>query len=124
MKIIITRENLLRQMPVGMELPAQIILDGLPYDERQEPMYEYPDVFPVLTNIEWEIFCELADRGHATARELAKYLRNDRTDVFVGNNVSVHIKTMRKKLKEWVLPYSIKTRRQGMEKTMYILEKI
>lgn len=123
MKIIIKRDDLLRQIPPGVDLPEKIVLDGLPYDEREDPKNEYPDVFNVLTGIEWNMFCELADRGHASVRELAKYLIGNR-DVFVSNNVSVHIKNMRKKLREWELPFKIRVKRMGNERGIYILEKL
>lgn len=122
-KIIIKRDDLLRQIPPGVDLPAEIILDGKPYSDREMPEHEYPDVFPLLTGVEWDMFCELADRGMASVRDLSKHLKH-RDDVFVSNNIAVHIKSIRKKIRDWNLPYIIETKRMGAERGIYILKKL
>lgn len=125
-KIIIKRDDLLRQMPrEGVELPATLILDGLPFDESAVPEREYPDVWQVCTGVEWEMFCELADKGAvgSSVRELAKFLQRNK-DVFVSNNVAVHIKGLRKTFRQWSLPFAIHTKRMGHESGRYILEEL
>src|SRR3972149_3176542 len=112
MKIIIRRDDLLRQIPPGAELPETLVLDGLPFDEKTSPEHEYADVFGVLTDTQWLMFCELADRAGSVVRcrELGKYLPKG-GDVFIQNGVAVHVKGIRKALEEWELPYKIETHR-------------
>ena len=107
MKIIITRENLLKQLPDP--LPETIILDGLPTKRpkpEKDPIAEiYPEVHAVLTPNQWRIFSEIQLNGDMTKMEFAKYFRSDSSNL--DNHVAVYVSAMNKKFEKHELPFRI-----------------
>ena len=104
MKIKITRESLLRQLPEP--LPKEIILDGTPCNPPKDSIREkYPEVFETLTKTEWELFSELDAKEEMTKIEFAKHFRTN--DGFLDNHIAVYVYTMNKRFKKHKLPFEI-----------------
>lgn len=105
MRIELTRDNLLAQLPDG-DLPDVIVLEGKQVGLKLDRMIEkYPTEYGYFTYIQWELFKRLL-QGPASSIQLAAYCNPKELNHL--NLVSVHILAMRKKLKAMNAPWEIK----------------
>lgn len=139
MRIRVSKHQLLRQLPDKVrtdlvscnDLPDYFVFDvfSAEYPEttkdkkqRQKMQEEvdyvglkesYPDVAAALTGMEWYMFCVMLKHpSGASVHQLGGKLRHPEANL--GNNVSVHIKGMRKRLEAKRLPWSVETRRANV----------
>lgn len=113
MKIIVPKGEFIAQLPERLEdLPKQVIIEGAAYFDRGEvdPVAEgqFEALLPILTRREWLLFRELATHGHASRRQLERYLR---TGMAGSNAIAVHMKNIRQKLRRSGLPYNVRAHR-------------
>lgn len=107
MRIQITRDNLLAQLPDG-DLPDIIILEGIEVGLTIDPLVKkYPEEYAYLTNGEWMVFKRLLE-GPATVKNLATFCNPRQMNH--GNIVNVRILSLRKKLKANNARWEIRTR--------------
>ena len=107
MKIRLTKESLLRQLPDG-DLPEFVILDGLPCNPTGDvQVQKFPRIAEVLSRTQWQMFAEMERMGECTYVELSKYVRKG-DPVSMKNLVAQHIVYMRRKFKQYHIPYRIK----------------
>lgn len=109
MRIELTRDNLLSQLPDG-DLPDTLILEGREVGLVGDPLAEkYPEEYDYFTRIHWDIFKRLLE-GPAHFRQLAVYANPRKLNH--QNIVAVHILSMRKQLRAVNAPWEIRSRRR------------
>lgn len=107
MRIRLTRDNLLNQLPDG-ELPEEIILEGDEVGIQVDPWVErFPEEHAYLSAIEWKMFKRMAE-GPAHFKSLAVYSKPRNLEF--SNIVAVHMVTIRKKLAHHQSRWAIVTR--------------
>lgn len=98
MKIKITKESLLFQLPDG-ELPFEIILDGIPVKEEEDSwMLLHPDLYEAFTRKEWAIMREFFLNDNVTHFMILKYCKPKPGSPLSPNNAMAHVKNIRRKL--------------------------
>lgn len=137
MRIRVPKSQLIRQLPQDIraqvvscnDLPDYFVFDVFNPEQSPRPTskkegtlveqegenYEaqkkdFPTVAAVLTGMEWFMFCVMLKNPHgASVHKLAGKLKHP--EVNMSNNVSVHIKSLRRKLKKNGLAFRIETKR-------------
>lgn len=119
--IQIPKKELLRQLPdkAGYALlqwldsmPDYFVLEGMPFKTKEAQVLEkYPNIKHLFTGKEWEIFLTLYGRGKVTYTTLMYAMGLEDVEGFLptSNIVQVHVKNVRKHIRDNNLPFRIVT---------------
>jgi DNA-binding response OmpR family regulator len=114
MKIALTREQLVSQLPHRLtDLPDKVVLEGAYYENDYQPhplAKDYPKIAQALTPKEWCLFVELATNRRVDYLALGLQITDG---ICTSNCLQVHIKNIRKKLKKLRVPMKIVTHKGG-----------